>query len=726
MRELDKDMERALKSSVKNSLLDLQKHIKGDQQEIMPIFKIFTVISDKNVKEQDQDWLVINEPSHATLRDSVIKFIKFIIETTSVVPRIEKVFRTNHEVLVNEYWKRELELMRNSGGGAVRGADANYQNLTEEEKEDRYRKDKQLPEPDKKRRFESQYVEYVSQSREINQLSTHITEIVENIKNNMESECRSWQNAPEVKQIMSMGTTRGKTRFLKQSNSNNSDKVDKNPQLVYKSVIESVGEHIDDVRNKQATRNEQFIILDSSKLKTRLIDGGQEYIHYILNNLVSDSKAELHKLLTHMVETVDELKQHSSKLEQLKLNRERLAQVRAEQGDLEAQLEPIKRKFGFIMDDGNNSNGTIELTDEDKAKLLGLDDAWSKYIKGLAEAQTIINKNYAELKAEMENTIDDFRKDVQENRQNFKSNAYTAVDKNDEFNNSKALEKVEEFKLSCADLRSKEDDMKFGLDIFEQEPADYTDLSLVEKENQLLADIWHVKEDWDNQWNEWKHITFYQLDVAMMEEVGYDYKRKLQSMNKEVKQWQVFDYLKSKVQLFIDMMGLLPDLLHESIRERHWNDIRFEVKEEFNQHSDEFNLEKVFELELNKHASMIGELADHARKQLKIEQSLNEIKFLWEESPDTNLDIKQERSRADNEDFFKVVSTENIFAVIEEHTQALSQHKSSPYYKQFDEKIDLWDTNIANITETLEMLIQVQSKWMYLESIFKGQPDLAK
>lgn len=99
---------------------------------------------------------------------------------------------------------------------------------------------------------------------------------------------------------------------------------------MYKSVIESVGEHIDDVRNKQATRNEQFIILDSSKLKTRLIDGGQEYIHYILNQLVTDSKNELNKLLTHMVETVDELRQHSAKLEQLKTNRERLQQVRGE------------------------------------------------------------------------------------------------------------------------------------------------------------------------------------------------------------------------------------------------------------------------------------------------------------------------------------------------------------------------------------------------------------
>lgn len=114
------------------------------------------------------------------------------------------------------------------------------------------------------------------------------------------------------------------------------DKVDKNPQLVYKSVIESVGEHIDDVRNKQATRNEQFIILDSSKLKTKLIDGGQEYIHYILNQLVTDSKNELNKLLAHMLETVDELLQHSSNQKQLKHNRERLAQVRAEQGMLEA------------------------------------------------------------------------------------------------------------------------------------------------------------------------------------------------------------------------------------------------------------------------------------------------------------------------------------------------------------------------------------------------------
>jgi ClpP class serine protease len=85
----------------------------------------------------------------------------------------------------------------------------------------------------------------------------------------------------------------------------------------------------------------------------------------------------------------------------------------------------------------------------------------------LAEAQTIINKNYAELKAEMENTMDDFKKEVMDNRQIFKQNAPTTVDKNDEFNNQKALDKLEEFALECANLREKEKDHLIGLDIFE-------------------------------------------------------------------------------------------------------------------------------------------------------------------------------------------------------------------------------------------------------------------
>lgn len=64
--------------------------------------------------------------------------------------------------------------------------------------------------------------------------------------------------------------------------------------------------------------------------------------------------------------------------------------------------------------------------------------------------------------------------------------------------------------------------------------------------------------------------------------------------------------------------------------------------------------------------------------------------------------------------------------LIEDHGQKLGTAKSSPFYKEFDTDIDHWESTISQITETLEILIAVQSKWKYLESIFKGQPDISK
>ena len=69
----------------------------------------------------------------------------------------------------------------------------------------------------------------------------------------------------------------------------------------------------------------------------------------------------------------------------------------------------------------------------------------------------------------MDSTIEDFKKEVLDNRQNFRQNAPFSVEKTYEFDNTKPLEKVTEFTNACFDLRQKEEDMKPGLEIFEYE-----------------------------------------------------------------------------------------------------------------------------------------------------------------------------------------------------------------------------------------------------------------
>ena len=71
-----------------------------------------------------------------------------------------------------------------------------------------------------------------------------------------------------------------------------------------------------------------------------------------------------------------------------------------------------------------------------------------------------------------------------------KSTVYEITSKD----NSRAFEKLQEYKLLTKELREKEEEMKFGLDIFDIDPMPYPELNSVERDIALLTEIWTVKE----------------------------------------------------------------------------------------------------------------------------------------------------------------------------------------------------------------------------------------
>lgn len=54
---------------------------------------------------------------------------------------------------------------------------------------------------------------------------------------------------------------------------------------------------------------------------------------------------------------------------------------------MSSKREPIKKKFAYIQDlIDSNEGSNIELTPEEKVKLEGIDDAWSKFGEDLEKA----------------------------------------------------------------------------------------------------------------------------------------------------------------------------------------------------------------------------------------------------------------------------------------------------------------------------------------------------
>lgn len=128
---------------------------------------------------------------------------------------------------------------------------------------------------------------------------------------------------------------------------------------------------------------------------------------------------------------------------------------------------------------------------------------------------------------------------------------------------------------------------------------------------------------------------------------AYEVRKALKDLPKDVKEWQIYEQMASEIQKFIDMCPLIEALQHEAMRPRHWKEIRLEVKDDFDEASDEFNLDRIYTLNLLQFQDKIWELTDNAKKQLQIEKGLVLIEHMWTKDPKSSLRVESGVSRAD-------------------------------------------------------------------------------
>ena len=117
-------------------------------------------------------------------------------------------------------------------------------------------------------------------------------------------------------------------------------------------------------------------------------------------------------------------------------------------------------------------------------------------------------------------------------------------------------------------------------------------------------------------------------------------------------------------------------------------------------------------MNLNSQADAVREVCDVAREEFKIESALEKIEKKW-----VTMELEMEPFKKT----YKVKRPEDIYSVLEENMGTLSAQKTTIFYDSFKSVIEHWENTLLSITETLEMLLQVQRQWIYLESIFSSQ-----
>ncbi|KAJ3325086.1 Dynein heavy chain 2, axonemal, partial [Blyttiomyces sp. JEL0837] len=309
----------------------------------------------------------------------------------------------------------------------------------------------------------------------------------------------------------------------------------------------------------------------------------------------------------------------------------------------------------------------VPIKEDERMQLETLQPAWVAFQQTMVEADKMLQESKAKFRADLISSVDDFSKGMASIREEFSSKGpFTAS-----YGIDKALKTIVEYRQVLTAATEQETNLKKGLAVFKLEQAPNKEIGQISNELDLLQQIWQLSQEWSTVWEGWRLKPFLGLDATEMEDSIQKFLKRIQKMGKEMKDWDVYNNLKEKISQCRRTIPILQDLKNPAMRERHWSQIMDEVGKTFDPKSDDFTLEKILELGLDQ-------------------------------------------------------STEPIFELLEDNQVTLSAMKASKFFVAFEAQVDKWERTLSQVMEVVEMLLQVQRQWMYLENIFVGTEDIRK
>ena len=183
-----------------------------------------------------------------------------------------------------------------------------------------------------------------------------------------------------------------------------------------------------------------------------------------------------------------------------------------------------------------------------------------------------------------------------------------------------------------------------------------------------------------------------------MEEAAVRIGKNITKMGRDIKHWAVWGWIKEVIDSFKRTMPLITDLRNPAMRDRHWDSLMTEIGSRFDPTSPSFTLDSMVQLRLDQQVEFIAELSVNATKELAIENNLKTISSTWASLLLDMVEYKQT---------YKLRSTEEIYASLEENIVTLSTMKASKYFVVFEKDITYWEKTLSHISETIELILQV-------------------
>ncbi|KAF2072162.1 hypothetical protein CYY_006521 [Polysphondylium violaceum] len=283
---------------------------------------------------------------------------------------------------------------------------------------------------------------------------------------------------------------------------------------------------------------------------------------------------------------------------------------------------------------------------------------------------------------------------------------------------SDALESLKIFESRLIRLREESDRIKKAKAALELDQnlssTDDDRLAPIEEEMQDLKAVW---VELSNAWYEidnLKETAWSAIIPRKIRKTLEDTLTKLKNLPNRIRQYSAYDHAQNLIKAYLKGNAIITDLHSEAIKERHWKQLKKRLNT--NWILTELTLGQIWESDLAKNENVYREIITAAQGEIALEEFLKSVREYWS-SLELDLVNYQRKCKL-------IRGWDDLFSKLAEHLNSISAMKMSPYYKVFEEEANAWDDKLNRIRSLLDIWIDVQRRWVYLEGIFSGSGDI--
>lgn len=454
--------------------------------------------------------------------------------------------------------------------------------------------------------------------------------------------------------------------------------------------------------------------LNTMNLKTQLKSECQHWKVTYSDNLHTKARARLETLSEYIRSTLVKLEKNvrDDDLDSLRSMMDLFKQIRNRESGIDMEIIPIMEMYQML--EHNLPPGFMDKSEIDKKTVLR--SAWRKLVTTAAKRAEELSAKQHIHKKRLKKDRQQLKKEVAKLREEW-VNAGPGVPGIDP---EKALDRLRFAKDKLAQCQRKYDMAHGGEELFALPFTDYPELQQTKKDIELFDQLFNLYTDVRARMEEWKLLQFTEV-VANIDDMSQsmdNFALRCKKMPGRLRGFDAYKRLQAQITDFQIVLPLLQELSKVSIMPRHWDEVREITNSEFDETAEEFKLQTLLDLNLERVAEEIMEITDGADKQLKIEKDLKEINAIWQTR---EFAFKDWKTRA----VPTLQATGALMEELEEAQMALQTMLTMRHVAPFREETQAQLAALSDASDTLERWVKVQLMWCSLESVFTGG-DIAK